>query len=142
MHHSGRGAFFVSTADEAQRFACLRHSRPSRHLPPKREGAVRGNPYGGAELRAFAAQRLCEPLGVSRAGAELELAVADQGTGILPENREKIFRLYFTTRKEGSGMGLAMTFRVVQLHNGTIDFVSEPGKGTTFRVRLPALEAA
>ncbi len=81
-------------------------------------------------------------LGVSRTGAELELAVADQGTGILPENREKIFRLYFTTRKEGSGMGLAMTFRVVQLHNGTIDFVSEPGKGTTFRVRLPALEGA
>lgn len=81
-------------------------------------------------------------LGVSRVGAELELAVADQGTGILPENREKIFRLYFTTRKEGSGMGLAMTFRVVQLHNGTIDFVSEPGKGTTFRVRLPALESA
>lgn len=80
-------------------------------------------------------------LGVSRMGSELEVAVADQGTGILPENREKIFRLYFTTRKEGSGIGLAMTFRVVQLHNGTIDFVSEPGKGTTFRVRLPALES-
>lgn len=81
-------------------------------------------------------------LGVSRVGADVEVSVADQGMGIPPENREKIFRLYFTTKKEGSGMGLAMTFRVVQLHNGTIDFSSEPGHGTTFRVRLPAREGA
>jgi hypothetical protein len=81
-------------------------------------------------------------LGVARAGTEVELWVADQGVGIPPENREKIFRLYFTTKRQGSGMGLAMTFRVVQLHNGTIEFASEPGKGTTFRVKLPAWESA
>ncbi len=57
--------------------------------------------------------------------------------GIPPELREKIFRLYFTTKQEGSGIGLAMTFRIVQLHDGTIDFTSEPGKGTTFWIRLP-----
>ena len=66
-----------------------------------------------------------------------EIRVSDTGTGIPPELREKIFRLYFTTRKEGSGIGLAMTFRIVQLHDGTIDFASEPGKGTTFFIRLP-----
>jgi signal transduction histidine kinase len=66
-----------------------------------------------------------------------EIRVSDTGTGIPPELREKIFRLYFTTRKEGSGIGLAMTFRIVQLHDGTIDFTSEPGKGTTFFIRLP-----
>jgi signal transduction histidine kinase len=66
-----------------------------------------------------------------------EIRVSDTGTGIAPELREKIFRLYFTTRKEGSGIGLAMTFRIVQLHDGTIDFTSEPGKGTTFFIRLP-----
>lgn len=66
-----------------------------------------------------------------------EIRVSDTGTGIPPELREKIFRLYFTTRKEGSGIGLAMTFRIVQLHDGTIDFTSEPGKGTTFVIRLP-----
>jgi signal transduction histidine kinase len=66
-----------------------------------------------------------------------EIRVSDTGVGIPPELREKIFRLYFTTRKEGSGIGLAMTFRIVQLHDGTIDFTSEPGKGTTFFIRLP-----
>jgi signal transduction histidine kinase len=66
-----------------------------------------------------------------------EIRVSDTGPGIPPELREKIFRLYFTTKKEGSGIGLAMTFRIVQLHDGTIDFTSEPGKGTTFLVRLP-----
>jgi signal transduction histidine kinase len=66
-----------------------------------------------------------------------EIRVSDTGAGIPPELRDKIFRLYFTTRKEGSGIGLAMTFRIVQLHDGTIDFASEPGKGTSFYIRLP-----
>ncbi|HYM12049.1 MAG TPA: ATP-binding protein [Bryobacterales bacterium] len=80
-------------------------------------------------------------LALERAGPEVELSVSDQGVGIAAENREKIFRLYYTTKKNGSGVGLAMTFRVVQLHNGTIDFSSEVGRGTTFRVRLPVVEA-
>ncbi len=67
----------------------------------------------------------------------VEIRISDTGQGIPPELREKIFRLYFTTKKAGSGIGLAMTFRAVQLHDGTIDFTSEPGKGTTFLVRLP-----
>ena len=68
---------------------------------------------------------------------EAEIRIVDSGPGIPPELREKIFRLYFTTKKEGSGIGLAMAFRIVQLHDGTIDFSSEPGKGTTFTMRLP-----
>jgi signal transduction histidine kinase len=67
----------------------------------------------------------------------VEIRVSDTGPGIPPELRDKIFRLYFTTKKEGSGIGLAMAFRIVQLHDGTIDFTSEPGKGTTFSIRLP-----
>ena len=66
-----------------------------------------------------------------------EIRISDTGAGIPPELRDKIFRRYFTTKKEGSGIGLAMTFRIVQLHDGTIDFTSEPGKGTTFSIRLP-----
>jgi signal transduction histidine kinase len=66
-----------------------------------------------------------------------EIRISDTGAGIPPELREKIFRLYFTTKQAGSGIGLAMTYRIVQLHDGTIDFTSEPGKGTTFSVRLP-----
>jgi signal transduction histidine kinase len=74
----------------------------------------------------------------SYAGADrAEIRISDTGCGIPPELRDKIFRLYFTTKKEGSGIGLAMTFRIVQLHDGTIDFTSEPGKGTIFRISLP-----
>ena len=70
-------------------------------------------------------------------GEEAEIRISDSGVGIPPEKREKIFQLYFTTKKKGSGIGLAMTFRIVQLHNGKIDFFSEPGKGTTFVLRFP-----
>ncbi len=68
---------------------------------------------------------------------EAEIRISDTGIGIPPELREKIFRLYYTTKPGGSGIGLAMTFRIVQLHDGAIDFSSEPGKGTTFVLRLP-----
>jgi signal transduction histidine kinase len=71
-----------------------------------------------------------------------EIRISDSGPGIPPELRDKIFRLYFTTKKEGSGIGLAMTFRIVQLHDGTIDFTSEPGRGTTFLIRLPIAAVA
>jgi signal transduction histidine kinase len=73
----------------------------------------------------------------SSTGDTAEIRIIDTGAGIPPELREKIFRLYFTTKQGGSGIGLAMTFRIVQLHDGTIDFSSEPGKGTTFVIRLP-----
>ena len=49
----------------------------------------------------------------------------------------RIFDLYFTTKREGSGIGLAMTYRILQLHNGEVDVQSQPGKGTTFVLRLP-----
>ncbi len=66
-----------------------------------------------------------------------EIRISDNGPGIPEEVRDKIYNLYFTTKLQGSGIGLAMTFRIVQLHDGTIDFSSEPGKGTTFVVELP-----
>jgi signal transduction histidine kinase len=66
------------------------------------------------------------------------LEVADDGPGIPAELRDKVFQLYFTTKTRGSGIGLAMIFRAVQLHNGTISFASEDGKGTTFRLEFPA----
>jgi PAS domain S-box-containing protein len=74
---------------------------------------------------------------LSRRGEIAEIAVGDTGKGIPPENRQKIFQLFFTTRPGGSGIGLASTFRIVQLHNGSISFTSEVGRGTTFRIELP-----
>ncbi len=67
----------------------------------------------------------------------VELEIADQGTGIPPEARPKIFTLCFTTKPGGTGVGLAMAYRIVQLHNGSIDFESEVSRGTTFRISLP-----
>ena len=75
----------------------------------------------------------------ARDGADCRLEIADTGGGIAPELRDRIFNLYFTTKQNGSGIGLATTFRVVQLHGGTIDFQTELGKGTTFRLRFPGM---
>ncbi len=80
-------------------------------------------------------------LELRRGGEDHELVIADEGPGIPEELREKIFNLYFTTKPGGTGIGLAMTFRVIHLHNGTIDFTSEPGRGATFCIRVPATEA-
>jgi hypothetical protein len=75
-------------------------------------------------------------------GDDAEIRIADSGPGIPPDVKEKIYDLYFTTKRGGSGIGLAMTFRIVQLHDGTIDFESEPGQGTTFALRFPVSVAA
>jgi len=66
--------------------------------------------------------------------------VRDQGTGIPASVQDKIFELYFTTKKTGSGIGLAQTYQIMMWHYGSVDFESEEGKGTTFRLRLPLAE--
>jgi signal transduction histidine kinase len=84
--------------------------------------AIQAMPHGG-ELRIECAVR----------DEEAEIRISDTGMGIPPELRDKIFRLYYTTKPEGSGIGLAMTFRIVQLHDGAIDFTSEPAQGHYLR---------
>jgi signal transduction histidine kinase len=89
--------------------------------------ACQAMPEGGV-LR-FAAR------GVSK--SRVELSVEDTGTGIQPEHLQRIFDLYFTTRPKGTGIGLSMVYRTVQLHDGDIEVQSTPGVGTTFRVLIP-----
>jgi signal transduction histidine kinase len=69
---------------------------------------------------------------------KVELKVEDTGAGIRPEHLGRIFDLYFTTREKGSGIGLSMVYRTVQLHDGEIEVESTPGVGTSFRLLLPA----
>jgi PAS domain S-box-containing protein len=76
-------------------------------------------------------------LSLRRSGEFAVISVEDSGRGIPTGDQKKIFQLFFTTRPGGSGIGLANTFRFVQLHNGRIEFESETGRGTTFRVKLP-----
>jgi len=67
----------------------------------------------------------------------VELEIRDTGVGIPPAAQKRIFSLFYSTKPGGTGVGLAMAFRVMQLHNGTIEFTSEINRGTTFRVTLP-----
>lgn len=84
-------------------------------------------PHGGRiEVRA------------ERAGPEVVIEVADTGAGLTREECERIFTPYYTTKQHGTGLGLAIVQAVVSDHGGRITVDSEPGKGTTFRIALPA----
>ena len=72
----------------------------------------------------------------------VRVRVEDTGVGIAPENLTKIFELYYTTKERGTGVGLSMVYRTIQLHNGEIDVESTVGVGTTFIVALPSASAA
>jgi signal transduction histidine kinase len=65
------------------------------------------------------------------------ISIRDTGSGIEPDNLAKVFDLYFTTKAEGTGVGLAVSQQIVTGHDGTIEVDSAPGRGTTMRVRLP-----
>jgi PAS domain S-box-containing protein len=67
----------------------------------------------------------------------VRLTVTDQGVGIAPEDVDKIFKLYYTSKPGGSGIGLSVVYRIVQLHDGTLEAKSELGRGTAVIVRLP-----
>jgi len=63
--------------------------------------------------------------------------VADNGIGITDDFNEKIFEPKFTTKSSGMGLGLGMVKNIVETYNGSIDFTSQPGKGTVFTVLFP-----
>jgi signal transduction histidine kinase len=68
---------------------------------------------------------------------KVEIDVEDTGVGIPPENLSRIFDLYFTTKETGTGIGLSMVYRIVQLHDGEVEVQSTPGAGTRFRLVFP-----
>jgi signal transduction histidine kinase len=89
--------------------------------------ACQAMPGGGTlRLRAESARR-----------RQAKIIVSDTGVGIKPEHLKRIFDLYFTTKEQGSGIGLSMVYRTVQMHDGEIEVQSTPGKGTTFTILLP-----
>ncbi len=77
-------------------------------------------------------------LGAERNGAWVDLVVEDEGRGIPPQDLDRIFDIFFSTRKGGTGLGLAIVDRIARNHGGTVDVASQPGEGTTVRVSLPA----
>lgn len=74
---------------------------------------------------------------LTRHGSFVELVVTDTGVGIAEDDQEKIFDVYWSTKREGTGLGLATVRRVIEEHEGTIRVVSEVGRGTSFSIVLP-----
>ncbi|HEY8369395.1 MAG TPA: ATP-binding protein [Thermodesulfobacteriota bacterium] len=96
-----------------------------------REGARVERPRSAYGHDALPAEEVAEP--------EVLVEIADDGPGIPPDVRDKVFQPFFTTKPRGSGLGLALVQKIVQSHRGRIDFTNGPGRGTVFRVVLPAV---
>jgi signal transduction histidine kinase/ActR/RegA family two-component response regulator len=101
--------------------------------------AVQAMPDGG-NLRISARNRAALGRDCAIPGCEkwIEISVADDGCGVSPDKLARMFEPYFTTKQKGNGLGLAMCDMIVRNHGGRITVESEPGKGTTFRIHLPA----
>lgn len=67
----------------------------------------------------------------------MELVISDDGDGIEPQDQERVFQPFFTTKPRAAGLGLTVSRAIVKRHGGTLDVVSEPGRGVTVRLRLP-----
>jgi signal transduction histidine kinase len=72
----------------------------------------------------------------------IQVQVSDTGTGILPEHVDQVFEPFFTTKASGTGLGLAVTRRIIEEHDGSISVHSQPSRGTTFTVSVPLLPKA
>jgi signal transduction histidine kinase len=77
---------------------------------------------------------------VARHDGEVELKISDTGVGISEESLGKIFEPYFSTKQSGFGLGLAVTRKIIEEHQGRIAVESQLQRGTTFTVTLPAAE--
>ncbi len=116
------------------------------HLQPV--AAVRAN---AADLRRVFANLIINAIEAMPQGGELTIScweqtgmvfasVKDSGSGILPEHQPKVFFPYFTTKSEGTGLGLSGAQKIVLERGGNISFQTQPGHGTTFTVQLPVAD--
>ncbi|HZU42401.1 MAG TPA: HAMP domain-containing sensor histidine kinase, partial [Terriglobales bacterium] len=109
-------------------------------------GAVKAN---AADLRRVFTNLIVNAIQAMPSGGKLTIAceqqdstvlasVSDTGVGIPPEQQRKIFAPYYTTKTAGTGLGLSTAQKILLAHGGKITFNSEPGKGSSFSVQLPA----
>jgi two-component system sensor histidine kinase PilS (NtrC family) len=99
--------------------------------------AAQAVPAGEPGARRGAVRVRCAP--TPEGGAEL--SVEDDGPGIAPADQDRLFTPFFTTKPEGTGLGLATVHRIVDAHGGTVAVASSPGQGARFTVRLPPAAA-
>jgi signal transduction histidine kinase len=129
----------LAAPDAEQHGVTIKHDLPAEPLPIKADLDFMKQALLNVVLNGILAMPEGGPLTIS-ARCEEDSVVAeirDEGVGIAQDVQDKIFELYFTTRKDGNGIGLAQTYQILQWHYGSVGFESKEGEGTTFRFRLP-----
>lgn len=100
--------------------------------------AAQSMPGGGRVSVELSEREAAPPVGVhARAGRCAVIAVSDEGQGIAPEDLPHLFEPFFTQKREGTGLGLAVVHGIVRDHGGWVSVRSEPGRGSRFEVYLP-----
>ncbi len=98
--------------------------------------AVDAMPTGGT-IRVIASQDQIQPEGAPRPQPAVRVEISDTGHGMPPEVLARLFEPFFTTKEQGAGLGLSISYSIIEAHNGQITVTSEVGSGTTFHVLLP-----
>lgn len=127
--------------DAEQHGVILERHMPESLLPVKVDADLMKQAFLNVVINGVQAMPNGGALSISahRDGDVVIAEVQDQGSGIPKELHDKVFELYFTTKKEGSGIGLAQTYQILQWHYGTVDFQSAETSGTIFRFQIPAV---
>jgi len=133
----------LASPDAEARGVIIHQALSDEHLPIKADIDLMKQALLNVVLNGVQAMPEGGPLTLSahRDGNLVVAEIADRGVGIPQDMHEKIFELYFTTKKEGSGIGLARTYQILQWHYGAVEFESREGEGTIFRFRIPVSSA-
>ena len=102
--------------------------------------AIQAMPNGG-ELKLITKKSSLSNRAIengSEATQYISVTITDNGVGMSADNLDKIFNPFFTTKDKGTGLGLAISHNIIKAHQGTIDAMSEEGKGTSFTVKIPS----
>jgi len=129
----------LAAPDAQQHGVTIEHTMPNEPLPIKADIDLMKQALLNVVLNGVQAmaQGGLLTISVSRSGDEVIAEVCDRGCGIPHDLHEKIFELYFSTKKDGSGIGLAQAYQILQWHHGSLEFESTEGQGTTFRFHIP-----
>jgi signal transduction histidine kinase len=130
----------LAAPDAEQHGVTIRRQMPERRLPVKVDIDLMKQALLNVVINGVQAMPEGGFLTISarRENNMMIAEIRDEGKGIPQDMREKIFELYFTTKKDGSGIGLAQTYQILQWHYGTVDFESSEESGTVFHFYLPA----
>ena len=129
----------LAAPDAAQHGVDIKRDMPEEPLPVNADLDLMKQALLNVVLNGVQAMPQGGPLTISarRDGNGVVAEICDRGVGIHEDMHDKIFELYFTTKKDGNGIGLAQTYQILDWHHGSVEFESKEGEGTTFRFRLP-----